>query len=173
MPAGNSSTLALGAAVVLVLAGCASTPEALRGEFAGPSPARASDEEIGARVRWGGNLLEVRPEADRTCFEILSRPLADNGRPDIDGAAGRRFLACREGFTDPAALPLERPVTVTGTLAGFSNRRIGEYDYRFPVLEVDGLHLWPEPVERGAYPPPPWWYDPFYPYPYGRHPYYW
>lgn len=156
-----------------LLGACASTPEALRGTFRPLDPAAATEGDIGAAVRWGGTLLEVRPEQQRTCFEILSRPLSDTGRPDADAAPERRFLACREGFSDPAAFPAERLVTVAGDLTEFRTRPIGEYDYRFPVVAARAIHLWPEPVEREAYPPPPWWYDPYYPYPYyGRYPHY-
>ena len=158
---------------LLLVTGCAGTPEALRGDFAEAQPETVTERDVGAAVRWGGTLLAVHPEARQTCFEILSRRLSDNARPRSDAAAGRRFIACRDGFTDPAAMPLERLVTVTGELTGFRTRRIGEYDYRFPVVRVRSLHLWPPPVERAAYPPPPWWYDPFYPYPYGRYPYWW
>lgn len=156
------------------IAGCASTPEALRGDFAHLAPAAASGRDLGTRVRWGGTLLEVRPEAEQTCLEILSRPLSDTGRPDHTAEAGRRFLACRPGFTDPAALPAERLVTVTGELSGFRERRIGEYDYRYPVVTARAVHLWPRPVERSAAYPPPYWYrDPFYPYPFHPYPYWW
>lgn len=162
----------LAAALLLLLAGCASTPEALQGTFRALDPAAAAEGDIGSNVRWGGTLLEVRPEKQRTCFEILSRPLSDTGRPRADASSGRRFIACRDGFVDPAAFPAERLVTVAGELTGFHTRPIGDYDYRFPVVTARAIHLWPEPVQRDPY-PPPWWYDPYYPSPYyhGRYPY--
>lgn len=166
----RSALLALLAALVT---SCASTPPALRGDYPGPAPAAAGDEHRGARVRWGGRLLEVRPEAERTCLEILALPLGGDARPDSGASPGRRFLACRDGFVDPAAYPPERHVTVTGTLEGFVTRAIGDYDYRFPVVRIDAIHLWPPPIEPRAY--PAWPRDPWYPYyrdPWGR-PYYW
>jgi len=148
--------------LALLLAACASTPQALRGDFPGPEPATASDSSIGQSVRWGGRLLEVRPEANRTCFEILALPLDDTAQPQQGAEPGRRFLACRDGFVDPAAFPVDRLVTVTGRLARFVTRAIGGYDYRYPVVSVRVIHLWPKPLEPRAYPAAPWYYDPWY-----------
>ena len=47
-----------------------------------------------------------------------------------------------------------------GRIAGYENRRIGEYDYRFPRVEADVVYLWPvrETVDVVQYPAPwPWW----------------
>lgn len=162
-------------ALLAALAGaCASTPPALRGDYPGPAPAAADDADRGARVRWGGRVLEVHPEAERTCLEILSLPLDGRARPDVGAAPGRRFLACRDGFVEPAAFPRERHVTVTGTLERFVTRAIGGYDYRYPVVRADVLHLWPRPLEPRPY--PPWAYDPWHPHfrhPLGPHPHFW
>lgn len=158
------------------LSGCAATPEALEGEFSALRPGVATAADTGAPVRWGGRVLDVRPEPERTCFEILSLPLGRDARPDTDATPGRRFLACRDGFADPAAYPRDRLITVTGELVGFSNRSIGEYEYRYPRVRIRTLHLWPRPLPpRESYPAmSPWWHDahPFDRYPY-RHPRYW
>lgn len=157
------TVLVLGTALV----GCASTPEELRGGYTGPAPARASEEDIGTAVRWGGRLLEVQPQRDRTCFEILARELDDVARPVANGTQpGRRFLACRDGFDDPAAWPADSDITVVGDISGFETRPIGAYDYRYPVLKLDAAHLWPEPqtVDPRPLPPPRWWYDPYWHY---------
>jgi len=127
-----------------LLGACASTPENLRGEFAEVTPARASAEDVGTGVRWGGRVLSVTPERDRTCLQILSLPLDGRARPERDAAPGSRFLACREGFLEPAAFPEDRRITVTGKLQGFERRPVGDYDYRFPVLDAEQIHLWPE-----------------------------
>lgn len=160
----------------VLLGGCASTPESLQGEFSSLEPTTATTADTGERVRWGGRLLEVRPEREQTCFEILSQPLGSNARPDTSAGAGRRFLACRDGFADPAAYPAERSVTVTGVLSGFTTRAIGEYEYRFPRVEAESIHLWPEPRQYESY-PMPWWHDPYYPwgpgYSWGPGPRYW
>lgn len=161
------------AVVVLAMlaSGCAAPPKALRGEFSALRPGTATEADVSAPVRWGGRILEVQPERDRSCFEILSLPLGPNARPDTDASYGRRFLACRPDFVDPAAYPEERLLTVTGELTAFERREIGEYAYRYPVVQIRASHLWPRVRPREApYPRPmsPWWYDP---YPWGHAPY--
>lgn len=149
------------------LSGCAGTPEELRGGYGGPAPAGATEDDIGTAVRWGGRLLEVQPQRDRTCFEILSRELNDVARPaESSTRSGRRFLACRDGFADPASWPADSDITVVGEISGFETRPIGEYDYRYPVLRLDAAHIWPErrTVDPAPMPPPRWWYDPYWHY---------
>ncbi len=143
------------------LAGCAAMPDELAGDYGGPAPSGATDADIGAPVRWGGRLLAVIPQAERSCFEILSRPLTEIARPVAEGRrSGRRFLACRAEFADPAAYPVDGEVTVVGELTGFETRPVGEYDYRYPVVRLDAIHAWPERRELDPDPlaPPSWWY---------------
>lgn len=157
------TTLVLGTA----LAGCASTPDELRGDYTGPAPAQASEEDLGTAVRWGGRLLEVQPQRDRTCFEILARELDARARPvEKRAQPGRRFLACREGFDDPASWPADSDITVIGGISAFETRPIGEYEYRYPVLQLNAAHLWPErqTVDPSPLPAPRWWYDPYWRY---------
>lgn len=154
--------------------GCASTPERLQGDFADVAPGTADSADIGAKVRWGGRILSVAPEEARTCLQVLALPLDRRGRPDSDGEPGKRFLACRDEFIDPAGLPVDRHVTVTGSLRDFEHRAVGDYDYRFPLVAADTIHLWrePRPVHRDdayygyyGYPGffrPPGYYTPFH-----------
>lgn len=164
LPSATLARTALTLTIAALLSGCASTPKALQGQFSALDPATATTEDRGTHVRWGGRLLEVQPERDRTCFEILSLPLARaTARPDDDATPGRRFLACREGFSDPAAYPEQRLVTVTGVLTEFTTRTIGQYEYRYPQIQTRAIHLWPKPYRRPDYDYDlmPWWYDPY------------
>ena len=145
-----------------LLAGCASQPKPLQGEFAQITPRDAvSTDRTGAMVRWGGRVVQVEPQANRTCFEMMSTRLNVYGRPywatdDIGG----RFIACREGFYDPALFEPNREVTFTGRIDGYENRNIGGYDYRFPHMEAEVVYLWPirERVDVITRPAPwPWW----------------
>jgi outer membrane lipoprotein len=145
----------------LVLAGCASAPRPLQGEYAPVLPAKASETRSGPeRVRWGGSIVDTVPGPDSTCIEVLGRELNENARPRLtpDRSSGR-FLACRAGFYDPAIFAPDREVTVTGQLAGFEVRRIGEYEYRYPRVEAEVIYLWPERREVDHH----WHYDPFWP----------
>jgi starvation-inducible outer membrane lipoprotein len=51
---------------------------------------------------------------------------------------------------------------VAGEVQGFAVRRLGEIDYRYPVIAALELHLWKEPLSPQSYP---------YAYPFG-YPYY-
>jgi starvation-inducible outer membrane lipoprotein len=51
---------------------------------------------------------------------------------------------------------------VAGEVQGSVLRRLGEIDYRYPVIAAVEIYLWKEPLSPQAYP---------YPYPFG-YPYY-
>ena len=160
--------LALLAVPVLALA-CARPPAALRGTFApvGVQDAQQRDG-AGERVRWGGEIVETRPGANETCFEVVSRPLDRQARPrDADETAGR-FIACAPGFSEPSVYAPGRELTVAGGLASPTTRKVGDYDYRFPLVRAETVYLWPKREVPPAYHYDPW-YDPYWgPHPYGR-----
>lgn len=152
-------------AVLLAAAGllpaCATHPPApLLGNYAaiGPREAAAADYTSQA-VRWGGRVVQVEAREDSTCFEMVSNRLDAQGRPLArDDGTGGRFIACRGGYYDPAVFKVNREVTFTGRLAGHESRRIGGHDYRFPRLEAEVVHLWPERARTSARRAPwPWW----------------
>lgn len=147
-------TVTAALALSVLLAGCATAPKPLQGEFTSQSPQQAAAS--GERVRWGGAVIEVEPLAGRTCFQVLARPLAANGRPRETDASEGRFLACRAGFYDPAVFTAGREVTVVGALDGSEARKVGEYELTLPRLAADAIHLWPERVD------PRYRYDPYY-----------
>lgn len=155
-------TLLAPLAALALLAGCATIPAPLQGQYSAITPREAVDtQQTGLPVRWGGRIVRTEPLANRTCFEIVSTRLDHNGRPywAADDTGGR-FIACRSGFYDPAIFQANREVTVTGTLEGYENRRIGEYDYRFPRVAANVVYLWPvrERVDVITRPAPwPWW----------------
>ncbi|MCB1568649.1 MAG: Slp family lipoprotein [Xanthomonadales bacterium] len=152
-------------AALASLAGCASAPpKPLRGEFAAIVPTQAAGNgQIGDQVRWGGRIIAVQPTPQETCIELLSRELSSSAKPsgNPDHSQGR-FLACRNGFYDPAIFTNERDVTVTGRIVAYETRQIGEYAYRYPRVAADVIYLWPEQSETRAY-----YADPFWPMHYG------
>ena len=88
----------------VALAACATQPRPLQGEFNPITPRDAAQQEsTGAVVRWGGRIVQVEPRENRTCFEIISTRLTASGRPYwAEDDTGGRFIACRDGFYDPA-----------------------------------------------------------------------
>ena len=152
-----AATLAL-----LALTACASQPKPLQGAYSGITPHLAmQSDSAGTMVRWGGRIVQVEPRQDRTCFEMVSTRLTATGRPYwADDDTNGRFIACRAGFYDPAVFEKNREVTFTGRVEGYENRRIGEYDYRFPRIDAEVVYLWPlrERVDVVTRPAPwPWW----------------
>ena len=145
---------------LLLLAGCVSVPKALQGDYTAVAPVDAARAgTTGERVRWGGRIVAVEPLADRSCFEVVSVRLAPDGRPLPRDRSAGRFLACRAGFYEPEIFKAGREVTFTGRIDGFEDRKVGDYDYRYPRLAADVVYLWPERrdvaviVERAPF----WW----------------
>lgn len=167
-------------ALALWLGGCTSNiPEGIRQSPASavtPAEARADAARLqGVLVRWGGVIAAVDNRRDQTWLDIVARPLAGDGSPvERDAPALGRFLARVPGFLDPAVYKAGREVTVRGTFSGVETRQIGQYPYRYPVVNVQQHYLWPVQPEPQPRVYDPFWYDPWYPYPWWRRPpYYW
>src|SRR5690606_483555 len=141
----SSIRIAILACAALLLAACATVPVPLQGQYTGITPHDAAARNLeGAVVRWGGRIVAVEPQQNRTCFEVISTRLDSSGRPRwASDEVGGRFIACRQGFYDPALFQADREVTFTGRIAGYETRKIGGYDYRFPRLDAEVVYLWP------------------------------
>ncbi len=161
------STLALTG----LLGACATTPRpVVEGPISPLTPEAArANQGVGPneRVRWGGEILDVTPGENQTCFEILSHELDVSGRPRESRETDGRFIACDDGFYDPAVYSKERELTVVGTLTEPETRKIGEHDYLYPRLRIEKLYLWPQLSAFQRYP----YYDPFWGFPYSRYGY--
>ncbi len=145
----------LGAA--LLLAGCAagpgfSIPEG--GRNIQPDEASAQPELAeNARVVWGGVIASIENLADETRLEVIAYPLASGSqRPKTTGATKGRFLIVHKGYLEPLDYAKGRKVTVAGTVQGTETGKIGEAQYRYPVLVPDEIHLWPVQSERQGIP---------------------
>lgn len=149
----------------LVLSACASAPTPLQGQYSALLPDDAARRQAsGELVRWGGRIVSVEPQSQRSCFEIIALPLAASGRPlKVDRSEGR-FIACRAGFYEPEVFKTGREITISGRIEGFESRKVGDFDYRYPRVAADVVYLWPERRERYLYDRPiiygphgPWW----------------
>jgi outer membrane lipoprotein len=162
----------------VVLAGCASAvPKVIRTPMAEvPTVAQVQQTPNAYRgrlVRWGGTVLEVINREHRTDILILSRPLAADGRPRLEAEPDGRFIAEIVGFVEPAEVPQDRRLTLVGRISGVRVRPVGDYPYRYPVVNPGTRHLWPETAPPGVWPGdprygPPWcdpWFSPSWPSP--------
>jgi outer membrane lipoprotein len=164
-------------ALVILLGGCATafprevmrtvdtaiTVEALRGD-----PAAFK----GRRVIVGGEILSTQPRPGETVIELLARRLESDDSPEYSDRSPGRVLLHTADFLDPAVYAPGRRITVIGTVTGAEERKVGELPYRYPVIAVERIRLWPRDVLAAPYYPwGPWpYYDPFFPgpfYPYG------
>ena len=149
---------------LLALSACARPPLDVAGEFSMTTVRDAQiAERPGERVRWGGTIVETRPQRDETCIEIVSLPLDRRARPHQTDQTFGRFLGCASGFYDPEIYARGRDVTVVGTIEGTRSGKVDDYDYLFPVVRAEAIHLWPEHAdERDVYyGVGPYW-SPFY-----------
>ena len=147
-----------------IISACTSVPVQIQGEYAQVSPARVQPSEFGTTVRWGGVLVDTRNEENQTCFEVLSRELDKYMRPVVDDTTSGRFIACTHGFYDPEVYSKGREVTVVGQIDKIEERKIEEFDYRYPVLAVNDMVLWEVRKTVMVYNS---FYNPYY------YPYYW
>ena len=165
-----------------ILSGCASTPPTAISKVPVDNPSLARvrmdiDSFVGAEVRWGGVIARVENKASHTWIELVRHKLSDRGKPRSNDRSDGRFIASFEGFIDPVVYEVGRPLTVVGSIEGKIERPIGEYDYLFPIVAVEGSYLWKTESrlrDPYYYPPPYWYYDLwfYHPWPYHRHPHY-
>jgi outer membrane lipoprotein len=167
LPTAVLSSLVLG----FSLAGCAGviSPE-LRGRAVPVESLRelreSPDRYRGSLVILGGEVIEVRNQAEGTSLVVLGRPVKGRERPDRLEEAGGRFIARFSEFLDPEVYARGRKVTIAGEVVGVEPERIGEAVYPYLVLEGREVYLWRESTRSYAYYPyDPWyhpWRDPFY-----------
>ena len=159
--------------LLAALSGCASHPiaESLR-QQAQPltySQVAANPKTTtGAIVIWGGRIINV--VNDTNCGEIyvLQLPISGRGRPaNNDSAAQGRFIAVSPEFLDPAKYPAGSLITVAGPLNGVRSERLQNVFYRYPVLDVEQIHLWMNRPKNNYYyyygENPAWYWGYYYP----------
>ncbi len=164
-------------AVGLLLAGCVTTPAAIR--YIPPGDPQLAEVQhnvaahTGAAVRWGGIILSVENRDNETWIEVLELKLTSAGMPKTGSRSDGRFLINIAGFLDPVIYAKGGQITVTGILEGSVERLIGDQPYSFPVVKAAAHYLWNPPRYYGYrpypydyYPPYPYVYYPFYPYVY-------
>jgi len=139
-------------ALLLLLAGCATTPRFDTSQTAvSVTPEQAVSETSrleGTRVLWGGAIVSSTNQEETTRLEVLAYPLDDRQRPRTEAKPVRRFLAIKEGYLETADYAQGRWVTLTGPLTGTRAGRVGEAPYTYPVVRVEDIQLWPEERRR-------------------------
>lgn len=138
-------------AVSAAFTGCATIPKPLAGDFPAIQPQATAQNSVGVPVRWGGTIIATNTDANQTCIEVLGRELDYRARPIFDDSSEGRFIACKNGFQDPQIFGEGREVTITGRIGQLQQRKIGEYEYNYPVVDTEVLYLWPERFATDSY----------------------
>jgi len=126
------------------------------------SLASRPDEAKGKIVLLGGTVVQTVPKAKETEIEVVQKQVSSSGEPYLTDKSEGRYLVVVDRFLDPAIYRPGRDITVAGKVQGSVLRRLGEIEYRYPVIAALEIYLWKEPFSPQAYP---------YPYPFG-YPYY-
>lgn len=145
------------AGLPLVLSACVTAPAPIATE----PPAVIEISEVqddvsaysGQQIRWGGTVVGVVNNAESSDVLIVSRPLSRIHRPRASDQSSGRFIARIPEFVEPETYTEGRELTVTGTIAGTETLPIGQTEYVYPVVTVEGKHLWSKrPTGNGTYP---------------------
>jgi len=129
-------------------------------------------QHSGQNVRWGGTILHVENKQDTSWLSIVGFPLNSYGRPLKSAESTGRFIAIVDEFLEPIVYTNDRQITFSGTFIKTESRKVGEYSYDYPVIEVEHYYLWPVVTTPDANHQPYWWHDPWYdPWYYPANPY--
>ncbi|MDL4912317.1 MAG: Slp family lipoprotein [Enterobacterales bacterium endosymbiont of Blomia tropicalis] len=151
----------------LILSGCVSVPDSIKGSSALPQQDLLrvmNDPAIytGQEARFGGKVVNVTNLNGKTRLEVAAQPLDDGARPRPGAASVGRIYADIHGFVDPVDIN-NQFVTVLGTIKGTEAGMIGQAKYKFVVIDVRGYQRW-HLVKQVTSPPQlidPWiWYGP-------------
>jgi len=137
--------------VCLFVGGCAShrvTPESLEplvDRHVTFSQLTATPESFRGRiVVFGGEVLKAKRLKEGTQIELLQLDLDGDERPTSNRQRSQgRFLALQQEFLDPETIVQGTKMTIVGEVSGAKTESLDEVEYRYPVLIVKHLHIWP------------------------------
>ena len=98
---------------------------------------------LGRRILWAGVIVHGDNQRDSSVLEVLAYPLRFNNRHDTSATPLGRFLIEQRGYLETVDYAPGRAVTVVGALNGLRTGKVGEAEYRYPVVVAPQLRLWP------------------------------
>lgn len=160
----KKARLCLVAATVLLLSGCVTIPDAIKGTSPTPQDdlvrvMNAPQIYVGQESRFGGRVVSIRNEANKTRLEIASMPLDSGAKPLLDMPSEGRFIAYVNRFLEPVDFK-DQLVTVVGPIVGTEQGAIGDKPYRYVVIDAQGYKRW-NVVQRLVMPPGGYGYGPW------------
>ena len=143
---------------LLVLGGCASsnlarqTPSSISIAPAINIPyqevVKNIPENIGAKVRWGGQVISSEQTTDGTRLTVLAFPLDAQGMPEqryIEDFEGGRFIVEANNFDDQES---SRFITVFAEVSDKLVLTNGKYSKEIPIVKAIDLQQWNEQDQR-------------------------
>lgn len=94
-------------------------------------------------IEWGGVIVETTNLETSTEIQILAYPLKENGQPNLNESPTGRFIAASQGYLESADYTKGRSITLSGTVSGIRQGKVGKADYSFPLVDPDEMQLWP------------------------------
>ncbi|GJL79888.1 MAG: hypothetical protein NPINA01_28770 [Nitrospinaceae bacterium] len=137
------------------------------------------DNYVGKKVMLGGDIVETRNFPDKSEIEVVQKEIDSTGNVSGKDSTLGRFIFLRPGYLESEIYFKGRQIIGAGRVVGSQMGKIGDREYRFPVIEAEELRL------AELYNQYPYYYDPYYPsyyYPFyhpfynhhhHRHPFFW
>lgn len=136
-------------ALLPFLWGCSAIPPEARKEadlsISFPELQKDPDSYLGQTVLLAGMIMtttEVKGLEGQKELEVLQKPLKRKGEPIAILPSEGRFIISHFGFLDPAVYLPGRYVTVLGQVTGSRMLKIGETEYRVPIIRSKSLYAW-------------------------------
>ena len=154
----------LAGAIALMLSGCVTVPEAIKGSSPTPQDdlvrvMNAPQLDVGQEARFGGKVVEIQNQQGKTRLEIATVPLDSGARPILGEPSRGRIYANVNGFLDPVDFRGQL-VTVVGPITGTVEGKVGSTPYKFMTMDVTGYKRWrlAQQVVMPPQPIDPWFY---------------
>lgn len=116
---------------------------------------KSPDSFVGRKVMFGGSIVKVTNLPDKADIEIVQKDLDPLGFPLPGDATGGRFIFLKPGFVEPEVYSKKRDIVGVGKIVGSRMGKVDEHEYRYPVIELEEVHLM-EKKERGPIFDPYW-----------------
>ena len=154
----------LAGAIALMLSGCVTVPEAIKGSSPTPQDdlvrvMNAPQLYVGQEARFGGKVVEIQNQQGKTRLEIATVPLDSGARPILGEPSRGRIYANVNSFLDPVDFRGQL-VTVVGPITGTVEGKVGSTPYKFMTMDVTGYKRWrlAQQVVMPPQPIDPWFY---------------
>lgn len=154
----------LAGAIVLMLSGCVTVPDAIKGTSPTPQDdlmrvMNAPQLYVGQEARFGGKVVDIQNQQGKTRLEIATVPLDSGARPILGEPSRGRIYANVNGFLDPVDFRGQL-VTVVGPITGSVAGKVGNTPYNFMTMDVMGYKRWriAQQVVMPPQPIDPWFY---------------